>query len=549
MAGQGRRPRASRVLTGGRGLVVEGDRRTCTRSASVTGRSPASPVKGNATWRERHRTRRRGRARRHGWVRGRQVRVACTRSGSARDPTPRIPTGLTKWTGQDIARGDRAAARTARAATCSTPPAVCTPSAARPRPAAGPVVAGPGPGPRRGDRPRRQRRVGRRLARQPRLRSASATNAKPVARRRRPDLDRTDRPRGRRPSLSAPASRDGVACTCDRARELPATSSSSRVDQWRGDCLGDAGSPGGADAEPRPPRGRGRPVPPPLRAGRAVRAEPRVAAHRHLPHEPPLGAQRHAARRALHERRARGARASATTRCCSATPTRRPTRASSRPTTRACARTKACSPASARCSTCPSTSSRGARGCASRATTCPTTCARCTSRCRTSPRAPVAYAAEHTEAAFLTGELLALRRRAGRARPGSCTRRTSARTRRSSRPSRTTRCTTRTPCRHPVRHPTFEAEGAAHPLLAGAVLIPGLRGPDDEAGAPPAARDVLRDDDARSTRRSVGWSTVCASAARGTTRSSSSRRTTASSSATTGSPRSSAGSTRATTCR
>ncbi len=33
----------------------------------------------------------------------------------------------------------------------------------------------------------------------------------------------------------------------------------------------------------------------------------------------------------------------------------------------------------------------------------------------------------------------------------------------------------------PVRHATFEAEGAAHPLLAGAVVIPGLRGPDDEA--------------------------------------------------------------------
>ena len=68
--------------------------------------------------------------------------------------------------------------------------------------------------------------------------------------------------------------------------------------------VGSAGHPVVRTPEPRPPRGGRRVVPAPLRAGRAVRAEPGVALHRHVPDEPPVGAQRHPARRPPHERRA-----------------------------------------------------------------------------------------------------------------------------------------------------------------------------------------------------------------------------------------------------
>ncbi len=44
-------------------------------------------------------------------------------------------------------------------------------------------------------------------------------------------------------------------------------------------------------------------VPPPFRAGRAVRAEPGGALHGHVPDEPPVGAQRHPARRPPRQRR------------------------------------------------------------------------------------------------------------------------------------------------------------------------------------------------------------------------------------------------------
>ena len=96
---------------------------------------------------------------------------------------------------------------------------------------------------------------------------------------------------------------------------------------------------------------------------------------------------------------------------------------------------------------------------------------------RTRPGAPVAYAAEHTETAFLTGELLdyvddARRRAVVRARgvhPAAPAVRRARAVQHDVRPGcgAGSRCGT----------PTFEAEGAAHPLLAGAVLIPGVRGP------------------------------------------------------------------------
>jgi arylsulfatase A-like enzyme len=96
------------------------------------------------------------------------------------------------------------------------------------------------------------------------------------------------------------------------------------------------------------------------------------------------------------------------------------------------------------------------------------------------PGAPVPYAAEHTEAAFLTGELLRYvdeQRGAPwfvhaayiRPHPPFM----------APVPYNTMYAPDSVPA--PVRHATFEEEGRAHPLLAGAVMIPGLRGPDDEA--------------------------------------------------------------------
>lgn len=96
------------------------------------------------------------------------------------------------------------------------------------------------------------------------------------------------------------------------------------------------------------------------------------------------------------------------------------------------------------------------------------------------PGAPVAYAAEHTEAAFLTGEVLRYVDEQGdapwfvhaayiRPHPPYVA------------PAPYHEMYDPASVPLPVRHATFEAEGAVHPLLAGAVLIPGLRGPDDEA--------------------------------------------------------------------
>ncbi len=94
--------------------------------------------------------------------------------------------------------------------------------------------------------------------------------------------------------------------------------------------------------------------------------------------------------------------------------------------------------------------------------------------------APVAYRAEHSEAAFLTNELLAyVDEQQGRPwfvhaayiRPHPPFV--------APEPYASMYDPDTVPL--PVRRATFEEEGAAHPLLAGVVQIPGLHGPDDEA--------------------------------------------------------------------
>jgi arylsulfatase A-like enzyme len=94
-----------------------------------------------------------------------------------------------------------------------------------------------------------------------------------------------------------------------------------------------------------------------------------------------------------------------------------------------------------------------------------------------SPGAPVAYAAEHTEAAFLTGELLDhLDRTDGpwfvhaayiRPHPPFVA------------PEPYASMYDPAGVPPPLRAATFEAEGAVHPVLAGAVAIPGVRIGDD----------------------------------------------------------------------
>ncbi len=129
-------------------------------------------------------------------------------------------------------------------------------------------------------------------------------------------------------------------------------------------------APRRADPEPRPARRRRRLLPASFRPGRAVRAEPGGALHRHVPDEPPVRPERHPARRPAHERRARRPRASATSPRSSATPTPASIPGPSRPTTPASSATRACSPASTRCATCPRwTPSRGWSSCASTAST------------------------------------------------------------------------------------------------------------------------------------------------------------------------------------
>lgn len=97
------------------------------------------------------------------------------------------------------------------------------------------------------------------------------------------------------------------------------------------------------------------------------------------------------------------------------------------------------------------------------------------------PGAPVRYAAEHSEAAFLVGEVLDHVDRCGdepwfahvafiRPHPPFVA------------PEPYASMFDPADVPLPIRHPTPEAEGAAHPLLAGAVAVPGVHGPDDEAG-------------------------------------------------------------------
>ena len=228
-----------------------------------------------------------------------------------------------------------------------------------------------------------------------------------------------------------------------------------------------------ADAEPRPPRRRRACCSGRHYAQAAPCGPSRASLHTGqylMKHR--SGAQRHAARRPVHEPRARGACRRATTRCCSVTPTPRPIRArSAHRRSAACGPTRACSPATARSSTCRSTCARGASGCAPVATTSPTTSARMYEPVSDAPGAPVAYAAEHTEAAFLTGAVLdhvdATTEPVVRARglhpPAPAVRRAR---------SRTPRCTTRRRSPTPSAPQTYEAEGAVHPVLAGAVAHP-----------------------------------------------------------------------------
>ena len=226
-----------------------------------------------------------------------------------------------------------------------------------------------------------------------------------------------------------------------------------------------------------------------------MRTEPRVPAHRHLHDEPPVGAQRHAARRrGSPTSRSRRARAG-TTRCSSATPTRRPIPARPGSGRSAAAQLRGRAPRvprRARSARAPDPVDRLA---ARAGYDVPDDVApRCTTRSRTPPAAPVAYAAEHSEAAFLTGELLRYVD-ASRARPGSSTR---------------AYLRPHPPFVAPVPYNTMydpaafrrrsgtrlRGRGRGPPARSRArVMIPGLRGPDDEAELRQMQRDLLRDDD------------------------------------------------------
>ena len=345
-----------------------------TGSRSTTARAHAGRARHAVLARLGHRPRRRGAAGRHRRLRRSTGTAACTRSRSAAARCRRRWPARRTGAGSTSPAGSRSSP-TGAVATWSTSGVGSTASVARRRPT--PAV-----------RPGRARTWSAASCSRPTAAAvgcstarAGCTRSAPVAtrRRRRRSAVRT----GRAPPSSPRRSprRRAVACRGGDAAQRPAHHRRpvARRLPRRGR------SSGGADAEPRPARGRGRAVPAPLRAGRAVRAEPRVVAHRHVPDEPPVGAERHAARRALHEPRARGARRRATTPCCSATPTRRPIRARSRPTTRGSLlrRRAARLPRGRRP---PGAPRRVGRVVARRrATTFPTTCARCTSRCRTRP--------------------------------------------------------------------------------------------------------------------------------------------------------------------
>ena len=269
------------------------------------------------------------------------------------------------------------------------------------------------------------------------------------------------------------------------------------VDQWRGDCLGSAGHPVVRTPEPRPPRGRRRVVPPALRAGRAVRAEPGVALHRHVPDEPPVGAQRHAARRPPHQRRAGRPRAGLRARALRLhrhehRPPHRRARRPPPPHVRGRAARlrpgRATSPRATRRS--------GSTGCAPRASTSPTTGGAFVDRPAAGTTWRTQYDAKHSQTVFLTDRLLDFvdDRSGGRASRGSRTSRTSGRTRRSSRPRRTTRCTTPRRSPTPVARRDPRRGRRAAPAARGDDQPSGRRVARRPAGATRAAGHLLRDD-------------------------------------------------------
>ena len=239
------------------------------------------------------------------------------------------------------------------------------------------------------------------------------------------------------------------------------------------------GTSGGPDPESRSARRRWRDVPSALRAVGPVRTVTSVAPHGPIPDEAPLRAQRHAARRTVHQRCARSARGRirpgplrlhGREPRSSCTGVRRP----AAPIVRGCA---ARIPRRGRSPRAPGP--MGARGCGTSGTTSRTTSARCTNRSRTHParRLPTPPST-----------------RRQRSSPASCS---------------STSTTTEAPwfahlayirphppfvapepyasmydpatVPDPVRRPSFEPEGAAHPVLAGALSVPGVRLGDDLA--------------------------------------------------------------------
>ena len=222
-----------------------------------------------------------------------------------------------------------------------------------------------------------------------------------------------------------------------------------------------------------------------------MRAEPGVALHRHVPDEPPVGDQRHAARRPPHERRPRGARGSATSPRCSATPT-----SSVDPRTVAARRpapvhaTRACSPASTRCATCPrAIRSGGSTGCAPTGYDVPDRLAR---RSSTSPADGTEwrtqYDAEHTQTAFLTDRVLDFVDDAAAA----------AVVRAPLVPAAASAVPRARAVRHDVRprvgsrrrcaRATRAEEGAQHPLLGVMIDHPLLKSPDDRRRSSASSR-------------------------------------------------------------
>ena len=179
------------------------------------------------------------------------------------------------------------------------------------------------------------------------------------------------------------------------------------ADQWRGDCLGAAAHPVVRTPNLDRLAAGGRVVPPPLRAGRALRAEPGVALHRHVPDEPPVGPQRHAARRPPRQRRARRPparlRAGAVRlhRHQHRPPHRRARRPPPAPVRRRAPGLRS------RCATSPrARPRRGSTGCATTASTSPTSGARSSTSPRRAPAGARSTRPKHSQTAFLTDRFL-----------------------------------------------------------------------------------------------------------------------------------------------